>query len=154
MQCPFCKETIQDGAIKCKHCSSMLNLKQDFEQPSQKPIERATEKNMMEWYIEVLKKYVVFTGRARRQEYWYFFLCNMIVAFIFGFVGGLTDLGANLSNIYTVGVLLPGIAVGIRRMHDINRSGWWLMLPIVNIFFLAQAGQRSTNRYGSDSITA
>jgi uncharacterized membrane protein YhaH (DUF805 family) len=110
----------------------------------------------MNWYIEVLKKYAVFDGRARRKEYWMFQLFNFIVAFVLGFTLGLIesmlDIGTVLSSsasvIYSLGVLLPGIGVAIRRMHDIGRSGWWIICPIVNIVFLFFDSQPGDNEYG------
>ena len=110
----------------------------------------------MNWYIEVMKKYAVFSGRARRKEYWMFFLFNFIVAFVIGFVlgfiGGALGIGTTLSDpastIYALAVLIPGIAVAIRRMHDIGRSGWWILLPFVNLVFLCLDSQPSENEYG------
>jgi uncharacterized membrane protein YhaH (DUF805 family) len=104
----------------------------------------------MNWYLEVLKKYTVFTGRARRQEYWMFFLFNIIIAFVLGFIGGLVGVHAILSNIYSLAVLIPSIAVGIRRMHDTDHSGWWLLVPIVNLVFAIMEGTRGDNRFGLD----
>ncbi|MBL4624308.1 MAG: DUF805 domain-containing protein, partial [Flavobacteriales bacterium] len=77
----------------------------------------------MNWYLLVLTKYVDFNGRARRKEYWMFQLFNFIVSFCLGFLGGFADLPI-LSTIYSVAVLLPSIAVGVRRMHDVGKSGW------------------------------
>ena len=116
----------------------------------------------MEWYIEVLKKYAVFTGRARRKEYWMFFLFNIIIAFaiglVFGFIGGALGIGTTLSNlvsgVYNLALLIPGIAVGIRRMHDSGRSGWWLLVPLVNLVFLCQDSQPGENEYGANPKTA
>jgi uncharacterized membrane protein YhaH (DUF805 family) len=108
------------------------------------------------WYLAVLNKYAVFEGRARRKEYWMFFLFNMIIAFVIGFVtgflGGLLGMGATLSNIanivYTLALLVPGIAVAIRRMHDTGRSGWWILVPIANLIWLCQDSQPGANQYG------
>jgi uncharacterized membrane protein YhaH (DUF805 family) len=103
----------------------------------------------------VLTNYVGFTGRARRSEYWWFFLFNIlvsIVASIFDKAIGAAVLGTLTS----LALLLPGIAVGIRRLHDTDRSGWWLLisLTIVGIIpllvFLAQEGQAGANKYGGD----
>lgn len=109
----------------------------------------------MKWYLEVLKKYAVFGGRARRKEYWMFFLFNLIVAFILGFMEGFIGAALHidlsfLTILYTFAVLIPGIAVSVRRMHDIGRSGWWILLPIVNIIFFFINGNPHENQFGPD----
>ena len=113
----------------------------------------------MNWYLEVLKKYAVFNGRARRSEYWYFVLFNIIASValaLFDTVIG-KMIGTSISlfgTIYSLAVLLPGIGVSIRRLHDINRSGWWLLLALVPlvglvlIVFLAQDSDPAPNRFG------
>ena len=110
----------------------------------------------MNWYLEVLRKYAVFTGRARRKEYWMFILFNMIIAFAIGFVSGFTEailgigkiLSTSTNLIYSLGILIPSIAVAIRRMHDIGRSGWWILFPFVNLVFLCFDSQPGDNEYG------
>jgi uncharacterized membrane protein YhaH (DUF805 family) len=101
----------------------------------------------MNWYLEVLKKYAIFQGRARRKEYWMFFLFNMIITFAVGFVGGMLKM-TFLGSLYTLAVLVPSIAVGVRRMHDTDHSGWWLLLPIVNLVFACTDGTPGPNEYG------
>lgn len=109
-----------------------------------------------------MKKYAVFSGRARRKEYWMFLLFNFIVAFVIGFVlgfiGGILGIGTALSDpasvIYVLAVLIPGIAVGVRRMHDIGRSGWWILFPLVNLVFLSLNSQPNENEYGPNPKTA
>ena len=121
----------------------------------------------MNWYLEVLKKYAVFNGRARRKEYWYFFLFNIIIQIVIMIVGGATgslspDAGMGLlGGIYMLAVLIPSIAVGVRRLHDINRSGWWLLISlipligvIVLIVFLASDSKPERNQYGENSKQA
>ncbi len=102
----------------------------------------------MGWYIAVLKQYAVFSGRARRKEYWMFVLFNFIISLILGLVEGLIGGPGILANLYSLAVLIPSIAVGVRRMHDTDRSGWWLLLPIVNIVFLVFDSQPEENRFG------
>src|SRR5690554_2296031 len=115
----------------------------------------------MIWYITVLKKYAVFSGRARRSEYWYFFLFNMIIAFVLGFIDGFAGLGdpeagiGILGSIYSLAVLIPSIAVGVRRLHDTDRSGWWLLIglipligAIVLIVFFVLDGSQGDNGFG------
>lgn len=115
----------------------------------------------MSWYIEAFKKYAVFSGRSRRKEYWFFVLFNIIVAFILGFIDGLTgsfsmESGFGLlSAIYTLAAFIPGLAVSVRRLHDTNRSGWWLLLgfiplvgAIVLIVFFVQDSDAGQNQYG------
>lgn len=74
---------------------------------------------------------------------------NIIISIILGFVGGLT--GATiLSNLYSLAVLIPGIAVGIRRMHDVGKSGWFMLIPIYNIILACTEGVQGNNEYGAD----
>ncbi len=103
----------------------------------------------MNWYLKVLQNYVGFSGRARRKEYWMFTLVSTIISFVIGLVGGLVEFPM-IGNIYSFAVLLPSIAVAIRRMHDINKSGWYILIPIYNIILLATEGDKTTNEYGAD----
>ena len=92
----------------------------------------------------VLSKYAVFSGRARRKEYWYFFLFNVIVGFIVGFLGGAMQKPKAMSVLsiaFTLAFLLPSIAVAIRRLHDTGRSGWWYLLGVPGVV-LAQAANQ------------
>jgi|AntRauTorckE5430_2_1112549.scaffolds.fasta_scaffold10526_2 uncharacterized membrane protein YhaH (DUF805 family) len=103
------------------------------------------------YYLEVLKKYTVFNGRARRAEYWYFILFNLIISIGLGIIDGamgLTDFG--IGSVYSLGVFIPSIAVGVRRMHDVGKSGWFLLIPIYNIVLAATEGEAETNDYGAD----
>lgn len=103
----------------------------------------------MNYYIKVLKNYVNFDGRARRAEYWYFFLFNMIFAFILGFIGAILKTEF-LGNIYSLAMVLPGLAVGVRRMHDVGKSGWYLLIPIYSLILAATEGEHGHNQYGPD----
>lgn len=117
----------------------------------------------MSWYLKVLKNYVGFSGRARRKEFWMFTLVNVIIALVLGFVDGMlgtfdpeTGLGL-LGGIYTLGILLPSIAVTTRRLHDTDRSGWWQLLyfiPIIGVLvvlvFTLMDGTPGDNRFGPD----
>ena len=103
----------------------------------------------MNYYFEVLKKYAVFDGRARRKEYWMFVLFNFIIGFILGVIEGITKTDW-LTHIYQLAILIPSIAVGIRRMHDVNKSGWYLLIPIYNLILLIREGTKGDNKYGSE----
>ncbi|MEZ5607553.1 MAG: DUF805 domain-containing protein [Burkholderiaceae bacterium] len=115
----------------------------------------------MNWFLTVLKKYAVFTGRAQRAEYWYFVLIYTIIYFVLGFVDrlfGATRLPEGpglLAGIFVLATLLPSLAVGARRLHDTNRSGWWLLISlvplvgwIVLLVFTVQDGTPGDNRFG------
>lgn len=110
----------------------------------------------MEWYLAVLKNYAGFSGRARRREYWMFALINLIAGILLAGVGRAIGT-AHVSTLYSLGVLIPSLAVGARRLHDTDRSGWFLLLGIVPflgwlilLFFLVQEGTRGNNRFGPD----
>ena len=113
----------------------------------------------MHWYLEVLRKYTLFTGRSRRSEYWYFTLFNVLVIIVLGFVDAalrkVVGFGV-LGTLYGLAVLVPSIGVAIRRLHDTDRSGWWMLLALVPlvglllIVFLAEDSNAGTNRYGQN----
>lgn len=114
----------------------------------------------MYWYLEVLKKYAVFSGRARRREYWMFFLVNFIVGLVLAVIGRVLDLEI-LQYLYSLAVLLPGLGVSVRRLHDTGRSGWWLLIALVPLIgaivllvFLVSDSQPDTNQYGPNPKTA
>lgn len=124
----------------------------------------------MNWYLKVLKEYANFKGRARRSEYWYFCLVNVLVSF--GFMALDNVLGFNFSYempgqglqtlpygylyiAYAFVVLIPSLAVAVRRLHDIGKSGWtylWALIPLLGaiyvIVLLAKDSMPGENQYG------
>ncbi|WP_306353860.1 DUF805 domain-containing protein [Flavobacterium sp. '19STA2R22 D10 B1'] len=101
----------------------------------------------MNWYLKVLKQYLDFKGRARRKEFWMFMLINTIISFVIGVIAGLIKLPI-IGSIYSLLVFIPSIAVGIRRMHDIGRSGWFILIPIYNIILWCEDSFKGLNEYG------
>jgi uncharacterized membrane protein YhaH (DUF805 family) len=122
----------------------------------------------MQWYTDVLlKKYAQFSGRARRKEFWMFVLISTIISIILSFIDRLIGTGYSngsgglLQSIYSLAVLLPTIAVGVRRMHDTGRSGWWVLINLIPcigwiwyIVLAAQEGVAGDNQYGPDPKAA
>ncbi|MFF2302512.1 DUF805 domain-containing protein [Streptomyces sp. NPDC058128] len=109
----------------------------------------------MNWYLEVLKKYLVFSGRARRKEHWMFFLFNILAVVIVATVDLAIGTFPLLYPIYFLAVLLPHLGVTVRRLHDTGRSGWSVLfglIPVVGgiilIVFLAAEGEQHQNAYG------
>lgn len=112
----------------------------------------------MNWYIGVLKQYAVFSGRARRTEYWMFTLINILIMIGLSIIESVLGISSGLfSTIYSLGVLLPSLGVSVRRLHDTNRSGWWILLAlipligaIVLIIFMVQDSTPGENQFGSN----
>ena len=104
----------------------------------------------MNWYLEVLKKFAVFNGRARTKEYWMFILFNTMFSIVFSLVDTLLIGNEITSNLYSLVVLVPSIAVGIRRMHDVGKSGWFILIPIYNLILAIREGDKGDNEYGQD----
>ena len=107
------------------------------------------------WKTVVLERFAQFSGRAGRAEYWWFVLANFIITLVLSALSRASWLFAVVSLGYSIAVLVPSIAVGIRRLHDTGRSGWWLLIilvPLVGIIvlvvFLATDGAPGPNRYG------
>ena len=115
----------------------------------------------MHWFLQAMKQYATFEGRARRKEYWYFvlFYCLAVIALtvVDGIAGTLEEeAGIGLfSGLFVLGTFLPTIAVLVRRLHDTNRSGWWVLIKfvpvvgaIVLLVFTVQDSQPGGNRFG------
>lgn len=110
----------------------------------------------MHYYLEVLRKYAVFSGRARRKEYWMFVLFNLIIGLVLSLIAGIIGIAAKiLAVLYVLAVFIPIIAVTVRRLHDTNRSGWWYLInlvpiigPIVLLVFMVSDSQPGDNQYG------
>lgn len=116
----------------------------------------------MDWYFKVLRNYLGFSGRARRKEYWMFILVNLVLTGVLGILDKMLGLRIAedqgvLTTIYGILIFLPYWAVQFRRLHDTDRSAWWLLLlliPIVGwlivLVFNCQSGTQGTNKYGRD----
>jgi len=109
----------------------------------------------MNYFIDALKKYADFTGRARRKEYWMFYLIYMILLIVISILDAAIGVGL-FSLIFTLGMLIPSISIAARRLHDTGRSGWWQLIAfipligfIILIVFLVQDGA-DANEYGEN----
>lgn len=117
-------------------------------------------------FIDAIKtgfqKYVTFTGRARRAEYWYWtlfvFVASLCLSILDFAVFGSAD-GGPLYAVFTLATLLPSIAVGVRRLHDGDRSGWWLLIVLVPLvgwlvllYWFVTKGTTGSNRFGDDPV--
>lgn len=117
----------------------------------------------MNWYLKVLKNYVGFGGRARRKEYWMFLLFSLLISIalmiadvMFGTLDTKSGVGL-LNGLYSLAVLIPSLAVSVRRLHDRDKSGWWLLIglipligAIVLLVWFVMEGDRGSNRFGED----
>ena len=93
-------------------------------------------------------KYVEFTGRARRSEFWYFFLFNVLLSAAASVIDVALP-GDMLQNIVSIALFMPSLGVGVRRMHDIGKSGWVILIPIYNIVLFATDSDLAPNQYGN-----
>ncbi len=103
----------------------------------------------MNYFLSALQNYATFSGRSRRSEYWYFVLFSVIIAFALGFVCGLIGIPM-LANLFSLAIIIPSLAVGVRRMHDVGKSGWFILIPIYNLILACTEGTSGDNEYGAD----
>ena len=116
----------------------------------------------MNYYLKALQNYANFNGRARRSEYWYFFLFNVIFAFAAMILDNVAGLANDLTygpiyGLYALFAFLPGLAVADRRMHDIGKSGWMILVALIPLIggiwiliLFATEGHKGENEYGPD----
>ena len=117
----------------------------------------------MNWFIAALIKYATFSGRSQRSEYWYFILFYFLIISVLALIDSMTG-SFNMKSgyglltaLFSLAMLIPSIAVGVRRLHDTDRSGWWMLLAIIPLIgsivlfiFFVQDSQASENRFGAN----
>jgi uncharacterized membrane protein YhaH (DUF805 family) len=135
----------------------------------------------MEWMLMPLKRYAQFNGRSRRKEYWMWVLFVILAYVVLSFIDGMLGLGGGpwagssamsggsnygagisgglLASLFALATFIPGLAVSVRRLHDVDRSGWWLLLgfipligAIILIIWYCTAGTNGANRFGPDPL--
>jgi len=170
MFCVKCGNKIEEGGKFCTGCGTPVGEPQVM--PTQTPVQpqqyqqtAETKMNPLTYFTAAVKKYVVFNGRARRAEFWWFVLFSNIVSFVASFIGGFLGLepivywidevtpvnfGNILSILANLFFFLPGLAVSIRRMHDVGKSGWYVLIPIYDFVLAVTAGNVGQNKYGAD----
>lgn len=138
-KCNSCNQYIDDNDIFCPYCGVAQN-----------------KRNL---YFTVLRKYAVFSGRSSRWEFWFFTLINIAIQYIVSFIFELLkdlelyDLARILALIYLLFLLLliiPSLALAVRRLHDVGKSGWWCLVPFVNLYFYFKDSEPYTNIYGDN----
>lgn len=108
---------------------------------------------MIEYYKQAMRNYAVFSGRAHRAEFWYFFLAYTIISV----AAAILDPSGTVSALVTLIHLLPNLAIAARRLHDTGLSGWWqllLVIPLIGVIALivlwCREGETGSNKYGAD----
>ncbi|MFN7846308.1 MAG: DUF805 domain-containing protein [Bacteroidota bacterium] len=117
----------------------------------------------MNWFLKVLKQFADFSGRARRKEYWMFALFNIIFAFVAVILDNFLGINMNgtvygpIYGLYAIALIIPGIAVFVRRLHDVGKSGWMilvLLIPIIGalwmLVLLCTDSQTGSNKWGQN----
>ncbi|WP_138417267.1 DUF805 domain-containing protein [Aquibacillus sediminis] len=109
----------------------------------------------MQWYLKVIKNYAEFGGRARRTEYWMFTLVNAVIVFLLSMLESIAGIMGIVTFLYSLAVLIPSLAVVVRRLHDSGRTGWWILvslIPIVGgiviLVFMCLDSEQGDNEYG------
>jgi len=115
----------------------------------------------MNWYLKALKKYAEFSGRAQRKEYWMFLLFYILIYIAFAIIDSVTGTFSTkagmglLGGLYAIALIIPCITVTVRRLHDTNHSGWWILIGLVPLIgniillvFMVQDGNPGENQYG------
>ena len=114
----------------------------------------------MKYFLDALRKYANFEGRASRKSFWMYWLIYVIASYAIGFIDVLIGSGGIIAGLVWLALLLPSISLNVRRLHDINRSGWWLLLPIIPIIgvivlllFYVSKSVNEGNRFGPSDDT-
>lgn len=122
----------------------------------------------MDWMLLPLRRYAEFSGRSRPKEYWMFALFVFLVSIVLSVVEAVVGLGGSIGGstgpltlLFSLAILVPGLAVGVRRLHDTDRSAWWLLIALVPIVgaivllvFMILSGTNGANKFGPDPLVS
>lgn len=158
--CSNCGKPVNENADICLSCGVAIR-KGNNNKKMNKAINNAKSTNcggnMIACYINAFENYFNYNGRTSRREYWLFVLCNFIVSFVIGFIGA-NILGTLVPiYIYELFVMFPSLFIATRRLHDVNKSGWLLLLTLTCVgaipvlIWLCTAGDAGNNNYGSEN---
>jgi uncharacterized membrane protein YhaH (DUF805 family) len=169
LSCPSCGgPTRNNQDITCQECGEIYSLAEDkcpkCACPSPFKVQQRGESDIesmfFHWYIGPLKKYTQFSGRATRKEYWMFFLFNFVISIIVNIIDVYLGTEGLLVGLYMLAIILPGIAIAVRRLHDVGKSGLFFLIsfiPIVGVIWLivmlCSKGIDGDNKYGQDPLT-
>jgi len=155
MNCPTCSNETEPGAQFCGICGTGLTSGEANTAGIEQP---------MVGFIEAVnlgfKNYATFSNRATRAENWWWVLFTILGVTALTVIENLAGIPTVLSGIFRIATLIPSLAVGARRLHDINKSGWWQLLLVVIligwiilIVWMVKQGDRESNKYGLDPRT-
>ncbi|OTG83887.1 DUF805 domain-containing protein [Acinetobacter sp. ANC 4648] len=137
------------------HNNSFQNISKQLDQISD-PNKHEEQFNPIDWFVKCLKNYTNFSGRARRKEFWFFVLIQFIILVIAQIIDSILHLKMVIYSIAALALFIPSLAVGVRRLHDINRSGWWYLIafiPLIGAIFLiiwwATDTKQENNQWGN-----
>jgi len=172
MFCGNCGKEVKPGAAFCPHCGAKTGAvvtaapeqqmppqeepAPSIGQPGMHVQSESVPKSVNPWqhFCNVLKKYAVFKGRARRAEFWFFALFYTIFYSVLSAIDAVLGLtipgGGVLSWLFFLAIILPGLAVAVRRIHDTDKSGWFILVPVYGFILYFMEGTSGPNRFGPD----
>lgn len=169
--CKYCGSELEDKAEFCDSCGNKVFDTTDNKVSSSKDFtytndtknnnnDKVKKNAFMTYFVDVFKsKYVLFNGRASRKEFWMFVLFQCIVSIVISIIDSILGTGGILAGLYSLASLLPSLALGVRRLHDIGKKGFWcfiVLIPIIGSIWLlvlfCLQGHVGHNEYGDVSL--
>ena len=144
MFCEKCSEKNNEESVKCEKCGDAIKYEHKIKAKNTK----TDYSNSFEYFLTPYKKYAEFSGRASRKEFWMFILFYFLIAFILSIIDNHDYLENTLSNIFSVVSFIPYLALAVRRVHDVNKSGWFILIPFYNLFLVLTKSDTEENRFG------
>jgi uncharacterized membrane protein YhaH (DUF805 family) len=141
--CRGCGKEIHESAISCPNCGA-----QQITQRQASIVNDDGTNNIFTSYINAWKTAFIFKGRVRRKTYWYFILAHVIITIILAIVDQAMRNGDVISTLYSIAILVPAISMGVKRMHDVGKCGWWIIVPFVNLYYAVKDSDQNMNEYG------